>query len=245
MRSMPARSVAFRFLILFLSDYLSCRKGFNSVKIRPIKIMKMESAKQNNLLFVGLIVITFLVYFFSNPNPQNYYDYTFRVAENILHGHISLRENPPSWLNEFVPFEGNWYSVFPLGSVLTMIPFAFFKLIGVIQNMPAAFLAAFIAASIFAFLLLISEKYDVSKGKRILLSLGIVFGTWTWTNLSWLGRGIWHLVGRCWANWGNLFHLFQMQTDSCRTFFRLSLRKPHRNLGNCPDFYVADFDQQE
>ena len=36
----------------------------------------------------------FAVYYFSNPKPQNYYDYTFRVAENILHGRIAFTEKP-------------------------------------------------------------------------------------------------------------------------------------------------------
>ena len=59
----------------------------------------------------------FAVYFFSNPKPQSYYDYTFRVAENILHGRIAFTEKQPAWLNEFVPFEAYYYSVFPLGVV--------------------------------------------------------------------------------------------------------------------------------
>jgi hypothetical protein len=64
---------------------------------------------------------------FQQSQPQNFYDYTFRVAENLLHGRIGFTEPQPSWLNEFVPFENYYYSVFPLGSVLTMLPFAILK----------------------------------------------------------------------------------------------------------------------
>ena len=113
---------------------------------------------RNVKFLIAVIVLAVgAVYFFSNPKPQNYYDYTFRVADNILaRRYCILRKNRRRWLNEFVPFEGNWYSVFPLGSVITMMPFAFLKLLGFIQDMPAAFISAFTAGAICLFLLLIS-----------------------------------------------------------------------------------------
>lgn len=141
---------------------------------------------------IYLIVATFVVYYFSNPQPQYYYDYTFRVADNLLGGATAFRAKPPSWLNEFVPFEGNWYSVFPLGSVLTMIPFAFFKFIGAIKEMPAALIAALTASASGAFLLAIAEKYEHTRNKKILLICGILFGTWMWTNLAMAGA--WQLA---------------------------------------------------
>src|SRR5215210_6575732 len=108
----------------------------------PLSIMKAKAENSNRnksrnvkILIVCLVIITFFVYCFTNPNPQNHYDYTFRVADNILRGEIGFREKPPSWLNEFVPFQGYWYSVFPLGSVLAMIPFALFKVFGFIYDM--------------------------------------------------------------------------------------------------------------
>lgn len=149
----------------------------------------MEKAPENKsqgrkLLIFCLVASTFWLYYFSNPSPQHYYDYTFRVAENMIRGAVAFQEKPPSWLNEFVPFEGNWYSVFPLGSVLTMIPFAFFKVIGVIGDMPASVIAALTAGAIGWFLFLISEHYDIDHKKRILLVSGILFGSWMWTNLA-------------------------------------------------------------
>ncbi len=71
-------------------------------------------------LKVALPIATAVIYFFSNSTPQNYYDYTFRVAEKMLRGGVGFAERQPSWLNEFVPYEGAWYSVFPLGAVLSM-----------------------------------------------------------------------------------------------------------------------------
>src|SRR3954469_6452633 len=86
-------------------------------------------------LYALVSIAVAVVYYFSNPKPQSYYDYTFRVAANILGGNIAFTEKPPSWLNEFVPFEGFYYSVFPLGSVVTMMPFAVPKLAGIINDM--------------------------------------------------------------------------------------------------------------
>ncbi len=144
-----------------------------------------ENQFRNTKILIGCLVVgTFLIYYFCNPKPQFFYDYTFRVADNFLHGAIGFKEKPPSWLNEFVPFENNWYSVFPLGSVLTMLPFALFKFFGLINDMPSAFISALTASFICLFLLLIAREYDYGWNKRILMTLGILFGTWMWTNES-------------------------------------------------------------
>src|SRR5687767_7710057 len=101
-----------------------------------------ETPRRFGQLYIWLAVATAIVYYFSNPKPQSYYDYTFRVAANILGGSVAFTDKQPSWLNEFVPFEGFYYSVFPLGSVVSMMPFALLKVAGLINEMPAAFLAA-------------------------------------------------------------------------------------------------------
>jgi hypothetical protein len=148
--------------------------------------------EKTRIIFVTLIILAGIVYYFSNPIPQAYYDYTYRVADNILRGSIAINEKPPSWLNEFVPFEGSYYSVFPLGSVVSMAPFALLKLAGFIKDMPAPFIAGLQASGICLFLLLISLRYEISTAKRILMILGMLFGTWTWTNLT-MG-GAWQLA---------------------------------------------------
>lgn len=139
-----------------------------------------------------LATLTALIYYFSNPRPQYYYDYTFRVAANILGGSVAFAEKQPSWLNEFVPFEGFYYSVFPFGSVVTMMPVAVFKTLGAITDMPAAFIAASCAAASVIFLYLISKRYDVVDMRRWMMIAGILFGTWTWTNLTMAGA--WQLA---------------------------------------------------
>jgi hypothetical protein len=141
---------------------------------------------------VGIIVFAGLAYYVSNPAPQAHYDYTFRVADNILRAHVGLSEKPPQWLNEFVPFEGKYYSVFPLGAVVSMMPFAVLKLAGWIQDMPAGVIIALTASGCCLFLLLISLRYELSMGKRVLIALAMLFGTFAWTNTT-MG-GAWHLA---------------------------------------------------
>jgi hypothetical protein len=153
----------------------------------------MKADKQNKKAgVVYLSLVSGLIYYFSNPNPQHYYDYTFRVAANFLRGQIGFTLPQPSWLNEFVLFDGAYYSVFPLGSVLSMLPFAFLQTIGLIDNMPGAFIATLCATVSCVFLLLIAHRYDVSQTRRIVMTLGILFGTWTWTNLTMAGA--WQLA---------------------------------------------------
>jgi hypothetical protein len=172
-----------------------------------------KSPSRRKALAGCLLLAVGFVYYFSNPKPQNYYDYTFRVAYNMLRGAVAFTERQPSWLNEFVPFEGFYYSVFPLGSVLTMVPFAFFKLVGIVDDMPAAFLAALSASVVGLFLLLIARHYKYGDGKRILMVLAILFGTWMWTNLT-MG-GAWQLALG-----------FAMVGESGAIYFTIYNRKP-------------------
>ncbi len=132
------------------------------------------------------------VYLLSNPEPHNFYDYTYRVAGNLLQGRIAFTEQQPSWLNEMVPFEGVWYSVFPLGAVLSMIPAAAFGALGIITEMPGHWIAAIHGAVSCAFLLLIADRYQVSRTRKVVQTLGILFGTFMWTNLTFAGA--WQLA---------------------------------------------------
>jgi hypothetical protein len=150
------------------------------------------AGKVSNSLILLLSAVAAFVYFFSNPKPGTYYDYTFRVAGNLVNGSIGFVEKPPPWLNEFVPFEGLWYSVFPFGAVVTMIPFAILKTAGLITDMPSAFLAALCAALSCFFMLLIARHYKVSRARAIMMGFGILFGTWTWTNITF--GGAWQLA---------------------------------------------------
>lgn len=149
-------------------------------------------AKLSGKVAVAISVAVALVYYFSNPKPQSFYDYTFRVAGHMLRGGVAFADKQPSWLNEFVPFEGVYYSVFPLGAALSMIPFALLKTLGVITEMPGAVIAALLAGVSCWLLLKIASGYDIEVKKQVLLALAILFGTFAWTNLTFTGA--WQLA---------------------------------------------------
>ncbi|HUR96425.1 MAG TPA: hypothetical protein VMZ26_00025 [Pyrinomonadaceae bacterium] len=189
-------------------------------------------------LYAVVTILAAAVYYFSNPKPQGYYDYTFRVAANILGGNIAFTEKQPSWLNEFVPFEGFYYSVFPFGSVLTMIPFALLKVAGLISDMPAAWIASGLAGVICLFLFLIGRAYDIDPTRLVVMALGVLFGTWMWTNLTMAGA--WQLalgfamVGELGAIY---FTVYDRRPLIAGLFFALAFGNRTENLLTAPIFF--------
>src|SRR6266699_2709409 len=138
-------------------------------------------------LATGLSLLAALVFYFTTKPTMEHFDYTVRVALALLRGHLGLDRHPGSWLSEMVPSEGKYYSVFPLGAVLSVVPVAFFQQAGWIHRFPAHFLTALIAGlCVFFFFRLSSVKIE-SISRRILLALFPVFGTWTWCNLGFAG----------------------------------------------------------
>ncbi|CAN5582281.1 hypothetical protein BH18ACI1_BH18ACI1_15350 [soil metagenome] len=174
-------------ILINISDKIQADKPTNETET-PAK----SSSGSIKILLACLVAGTEIVYYFSNPRPLIYYDYTFRIAENILHGRIGLAITPLSWLNELIPLAGFYYSAFPLGSMLTMLPFAALKAVGIVSDMPSALIAALTASGVYLFLLLIAGQYEYAWSKRILLTTAILFGTWMWTNLAF--GGAWQLA---------------------------------------------------
>src|SRR5262245_11492144 len=118
--------------------------------------------QKNRFLPLVLVISTLLVYHYSNPLAGNFYDYTFRIAGALLKGSLGLNETPPSWLNEMIPLNGWFYSAFPLGSVLSMLPLATLNRVGLLKDFPGTFLAAIIAASTCLLLYKLSARYGNS-----------------------------------------------------------------------------------
>jgi len=74
---------------------------------------------------ITLALSAALIFYFSTNPPQVHGDYTFRIAGALLRGELGLRLNEfPSFLSEMIPYEGKYYSAFPLGSVISMLPIA-------------------------------------------------------------------------------------------------------------------------
>src|SRR5215471_7352912 len=144
-------------------------------------------ARSPKLIPLALLIATFAVYYFSNSHSGSYYDYTFRIAEAMLDGRMGLTERPPDWLNEMVPLDGKYYSAFPLGAVLAMLPLAALKRLGLIELFPGTLIAALLACAGSMLFYLLSARYGAGVKRRLMLTLLPVFGTWMWANLAFAG----------------------------------------------------------
>ena len=65
----------------------------------------------------------------------------------MLRGDLGLREKPPEWLNEMIPYGNRYYSAFPLGAVISMVPVAILQKASLIHDFPARILGALIYQS--------------------------------------------------------------------------------------------------
>jgi len=153
------------------------------------RIVAMEGAPERTDYWVGtgISVVGAVIFFFTTQATQQHFDYTARIASALVEGHVGLSKPPPSWLNEMVPVNGHYYSVFPLGAVFSMLPVAVLQKANLIQEFPGRPLAAVIAGLSIWFFFRLSALGPASRSRRILLSLALVFGTWTWCNLGFGG----------------------------------------------------------
>src|SRR6266513_1704346 len=120
------------------------------------------------------------------------FDYTWRIADALLQGRLGLREQPPGWLGEMVPLNGSYYSVFPLGAVLSVLPVRLLGRLHLFHDFPGRGLAAFLAGcSVFLFFQL-SEMTPATTARRCVLALFPIFATWTWCNLGF--GGAWQIA---------------------------------------------------
>jgi len=153
-------------------------------------------------LWIALAVSVFaaVAFYFSTNAILHDLDYTADIASALLRGDLGLREKPPEWLNEMIPRGDRYYSAFPLGAVLSMIPIALLQKARLIHNFPAHVLASLIAGCCVYFFFQFAKAFGAnysslepsSFGRRILLALFPVFGTWTWCNLGF--GGAWQIA---------------------------------------------------
>jgi hypothetical protein len=149
---------------------------------------------------IGLSLVAALAFYFSTNPTLKDLDYTAEIASAFLRGDLGLREKPPEWLNEMIPYGNKYYSAFPLGAVISMLPVALLQKTSLIHNFPARILAALTAGAcvyfFFQFAKAFGPDYSSLKlnplARRILLALFPVFGTWTWCNLG-MG-GAWQIA---------------------------------------------------
>jgi hypothetical protein len=151
---------------------------------------------------VAMAVSLFAViaFYFSTKASLHDLDYTNQIASALLHGQLGLREKPPDWLNEMIPKGDRYYSAFPLGAVISMLPAAFLQSVGVIQSFPGHVLATLIAGLCVYFFFQLAKAFGAdhssiereSLARKIMLALFPIFGTWTWCNLGF--GGAWQIA---------------------------------------------------
>ena len=151
-------------------------------------------------IVAGLSLFAALAFFLSTSAKLRDLDYTSQIASALLCGHVGLTEKPPEWLNEMIPHGERYYSAFPLGAVLSMVPIALLQKAGLIHDFPGRVLAALIAGSCVYFFFQLAKAFGADYSKlegtslvrRILLALFPIFGTWTWCNLGF--GGAWQIA---------------------------------------------------
>ncbi len=112
--------------------------GSNNSKMAAVEAM---TKRRDLWVASALALVTLLLFYFSIKATQWHFDYTSRIASALLQGDLGLRQPAPSWLNEMVPANGRYYSVFPLGAVLSMMPVAVLQKTRLIHDFPGRALA--------------------------------------------------------------------------------------------------------
>jgi len=161
--------------------------------------MKSNSIREFSIASV-VSLFAAIAFYLSTKATLHDLDYTNQIASALLHGQLGLREKPPDWLNEMIPHGDRYYSAFPLGAVLSMLPIALLRSAGLIQSFPGHVLATVIAGLCVYFFFQLAKTFGApyfaleSKplARRIMLALFPIFGTWTWCNLGF--GGAWQIA---------------------------------------------------
>lgn len=122
------------------------------------------------------------------------------------------------------------------------MPFAILKVAGIIDSMPATLIAAITASLICLFLFLLSEKYALDFGKKILFTMAILFGSWMWTNETMAGAWQlalgWSMVGELGAIY---FTVYNRKPVLAGLFFALAFGNRTEILLTAPIFMFLLF----
>ncbi len=162
-------------------------------------LLKSDSLWESSVA-IAVSLVAAIAFYFSTKATLHDLDYTNQIASAFLHGHLGLNEKPPDWLNEMILWEGRYYSAFPLGAVLSMVPVALLQKAGLIHTFPGHVLAALIAGLCVYFFFGLAKAFGAdysnlktkSLTRRIMLALFPIFGTWTWCNLGF--GGAWQIA---------------------------------------------------
>jgi hypothetical protein len=161
-----------------------------------------KAHKHSRELWIGISMSLFAAaaFYFSTKATLHDLDYTAQIAAAFLRGHLGLREQPPEWLNEMIPYGDRYYSAFPLGAVLSMLPIALLQKVSLVHNFPGRVVAALVAGGCVYFFFQLARAFGGDYAnlqtkpliRRIMLAVYPVFGTWTWCNLGF--GGAWQIA---------------------------------------------------
>jgi len=162
-------------------------------------VSRRENIREYSIA-VAVSLFAAIAFYFSTKATLHDLDYTSQIASALLHGKLGLREKPPDWLNEMIPRGDRYYSAFPLGAVLSMLPIALLQSLGLIQGFPGHVLAALIAGLCAYFFFQLAKAFGAgyssleskALARRTMLALFPIFGTWTWCNLGF--GGAWQIA---------------------------------------------------
>jgi hypothetical protein len=162
-------------------------------------VSRRENIREYSIA-VAVSLFAAIAFYFSTKATLHDLDYTSQIASALLHGEVGLREKPPDWLNEMIPRGDRYYSAFPLGAVLSMLPIALLQSLGLIQSFPGHVLAALIAGLCAYFFFQLAKAFGAGHSglesktlaRRTMLALFPIFGTWTWCNLGF--GGAWQIA---------------------------------------------------
>src|SRR5947207_2312200 len=115
--------------------------------VPPVENRARIGSRADLQIAAAISVAAAVAFYFSITPTQREFDYTNRIAGAFLHGHLGLVAEPPSWLNEMIPMNGRFYSVFPLGAVLTVMPIALLQRLHLLKSFPAAPVTAVITGA--------------------------------------------------------------------------------------------------
>lgn len=149
----------------------------------------MNQTEKNRRITTCLLLalVTFFFVYLPNEFPANYHDYSRRIGEAMIEGRLGMNTQPPYWLPEMIPENGRFYSAFPLGNILSILPFALIQKLGWIEEFPSRFIAAGLGSLITVLAFLLSGPYKIRLTNRIILAVAPFFGTCLWANVAYGG----------------------------------------------------------
>src|SRR5262249_45681183 len=150
-------------------------------------------ARRHMVVLTGCAVVAALVWLLLQRRYCQDCNYTFVISRALLHGALGTH-SAPAWLNELVPAgNGLYYSVFPLGAVLSVLPGSLLVALGILGAYPANLAVTLLAAGSFGLAYAVTQlRPDFPPAKRLMLASWLVVGSWYFTNM--LFAGAWQIA---------------------------------------------------